>query len=96
MEVSLKQSLNYWGVNINPNGELLCKLKLTIMDSIVPSVEFRMNRFHKMCAVQLGKNLASLIGDEASADLKIMTNDGKKLFAHELILKGISKYNCTF
>lgn len=81
-------SSNYWGVNINPSGELVCKLKLTIMEPVVPPVELKMKKFHKACVMQLGVNLAALIGDKATADLKIITSDEKELLAHKLILKG--------
>ncbi|MES2287312.1 MAG: hypothetical protein V4547_16590 [Bacteroidota bacterium] len=34
-------------------------------------------------------NLASLLEDKATADLKIMTSDGTELLAHKIILEGI-------
>lgn len=83
---------NNWGAWINPNGELVFKLKLTISES--DPVEFRMELFNEAHVVQVCKNFASLLGDERTADLKIMTSDEKQLFAHKVILKGVLIFNC--
>ncbi len=85
-----------WRHWINPNGELVFKLKLAITEPDVHPLEFKMEGFRKAEIEQMCTNLASLLDDKATADLKIVTSDGNELLAHKIILKGISPQSFCF
>lgn len=75
-----------WEGCINEDGEFVFKLKLTIME---PTVEHMMKMFHKNCVTSLCANFTSILNDESTADIKILTSEHAEIFAHKAILKGI-------
>ncbi len=73
---------------VNSNGEVTFKIKLTIMEPEIPETDLHTEQFHKASFAQVRTNFASLLGNQSTADLKIITSDEKEMFAHKTILRG--------
>lgn len=83
-----------WESCVNPKGEIIIKLQLTLKIPVVNGIltDMKMVELRQSSIESLSVNFGALLKDEDSADLKIVTRDEKTFLAHKLILKGLN-YN---
>lgn len=76
------------GTYTTSDGSLKIKLKLTLTNLSDISLHSKAEEFQKASKDEVCQNLADLLDDKLSSDVKIRLKDNTELLAHKAILRG--------